>query len=294
LLPIKLTLSGGIGNQLFQLCAGIYLENFIDRKVIYDVSNLKKIKTAVPGNYTRQLEISDLILDNQLITSRYPIRFDSASRLLRRVLNSHSVVIEKDPTYDALAKVNKQTTAVFGYFQSAAIVNSAWPILKARFAESSKFEYLITSEKVNRIALHMRFGDYSDDPATKSVHGFTSKSYFERAIKSHNSEAGSESKVLVITDNQSKAEDFFDGTYNKFNLKFVSNPNPIHDLIEISRSAHVVMTNSTFSWWGAWIASKIHSSSVIYPRPWFADKSDPELPIYVNNWVGFKREFTVS
>jgi len=292
LLPIKLTLAGGLGNQLFQLSAGIYLEEKIGRKVIYDISNLTLKPKAEIGNYTRKFEIRELVLDTQTIKSRYPLRADYPVRFIRRIINPNSVIIERDPNFDALERVTGKTTAVYGYFQNASIVNQAWPVLKSRLKHSSEFASLVNSEKVARIAIHLRFGDYSDDPRTKSVHGLTSTKYFEQAINLIQANETSDTPILVITDDQAQAAGFINRFGGLSNVQIISNPNPIDDLAEMCRSSHVVITNSTFSWWGGWIANKIHQSTIIYPRPWFADKSDPDLPIYVNDWTGLKREFS--
>ena len=292
MLPIKLTLAGGLGNQLFQLSAGIYLEEKIGRKVIYDVSNLTTKPKAEIGNYTRKFEIKELVLDSQTIKSRYPLRPDFPLRFIRRIVNPSSVIIEGDPVNDVLERVNGKTTAVYGYFQNSSIVNQAWPVLKSRLNHSSEFASLVNSEKVERIAIHLRFGDYSDDPRTKSVHGLTSTKYFEQAIDLLKLNESCDLPILVVTDDQTKATDFIKGLSDLSNTQIVSNYNPIDDLAEICCSSHVVITNSTFSWWGGWIANKIHKSKVIYPRPWFADERDPQLPIYVSDWTGLKREYS--
>ena len=292
MLPIKLTLAGGVGNQLFQLSAGIYLEEKLGRKVVYDFSNLTTQPKAEIGNYTRKFELEELMHVSQTIKSQYPFRADYPVRFIRRILNPNSVIIETNPNFDALNQVNAKTTAIYGYFQRASIVNESWPILKSRLQKSPKFSSLVDSERVNRIAIHLRFGDYSDDPRTKSFHGLTSTKYFEHAINLLRSRESLDTPILVITDDQIQAADFISRLSYSSNMEIISNPNPIDDLTEICRSSHVVTTNSTFSWWGGWIANKVHSSKVIYPRPWFADNADPELPIYVSDWTGLKREFS--
>ena len=291
MLPIKLTLAGGLGNQLFQLSAGIYLEEKIGRKVIYDISNLTTKPKAELGNYTRKFEIKELVLDSQTIESRYPLRADYPVRFIRRIVNPDSVIIERDPYFDVLERVTSKTTAIYGYFQNASIVNHAWPVLKSRLRYSSEFASLVNSEKVARIAIHLRFGDYSDDPKTKSIHGLTSISYFKQAINLMQLNESFGAPILVITDDQAQAAGFINRIGGSANVQIISNPNPIDDLSEMCRSSHVVLTNSTFSWWGGWIANKIHQSKIIYPRPWFADNTDPELPIYVSDWTAMKREF---
>jgi hypothetical protein len=292
LLPIKITLAGGLGNQLFQLSAGVYLEEKLGREVFYDFSNLMKQSKSEVGNYTRKFEIEELILGNKSISSRYPLRADYAVRFVRRTINPSSVIIESGPNFDVLSQVTDKTTAVYGYFQSAKTVNDSWPILKSKLEQSPRYGSLVNSKWIDRIAIHLRFGDYSDDPKTKSVHGLTSIKYFEKAIHLVMLNESSKTPILVVTDDQAKAKDFIGRFKELSDIEIISNPDPIDDLTELCRSSNVVITNSTFSWWGGWIANKVHGSNVFYPRPWFADETDPELPIYVNNWTKIKREFS--
>ena len=289
--PIKITLSGGLGNQLFQLSAGIYLEEKLGRKVIYDICNLTTQQKAEVGNYTRKLEIEELILDSPTITRRYSSMIDYPVRFINKIVNSKSVIMERHPNFDVMEQVNDKTKAVYGYFQSASIVNEAWPILESRLKNSLKFASLIGSERVTRIAIHLRFGDYSDDPRTKSVHGLTSTKYFDQAIDAITLKDLNDIPILIVTDNRTRATNFIDGLSALGDVQIISNTNPMDDLAEICRSSHVVTTNSTFSWWGGWIANKVHDSKVVYPRPWFADISDPDLPIYVSYWTGIQRDF---
>jgi len=43
----------------------------------------------------------------------------------------------------------------------------------------------------------------------------------------------------------------------------------LHDLYLMSRARHHIICNSTYSWWGAWLA-KHPSQEVIMPDRWFA------------------------
>ena len=83
-------------------------------------------------------------------------------------------------------------------------------------------------------------------------------------------------KVMVITDNIKEArktlgEDF----------EYVSNT-PIVDFYLMTRADYLVMSNSTFSWWGAWLSR----AKTIAPLNWyggeFKDCSTKDL--YCNNW----------
>jgi hypothetical protein len=57
----------------------------------------------------------------------------------------------------------------------------------------------------------------------------------------------------------------------------------------MSLASHLIMANSSFSWWAAWLGDS-EVRTVIYPRPWidFRFINDRDLPL--PNWIGLGRE----
>jgi hypothetical protein len=49
-------------------------------------------------------------------------------------------------------------------------------------------------------------------------------------------------------------------------INLVSNNSNLYDLCLMSMCDKHIISNSTFGWWGAWLAD---SSTVCYPDPWF-------------------------
>jgi len=289
-----LTLSGGLGNQLFQLSAGLYIEKKLDRKVFYNTSNLRKTTISQVGNYTRKFEIEELIPNDQRFHTKIPIRLDLPRRIVSRVINPDITLIESGPQDNVLSKIKDNTISVRGYYQNSQIVEYVWPELLSRFSQSRNFGDLVNSKRVDRIAIHLRFGDYSEDPKTRATHGLTGPTFFAKSIKQFVNEEGASSNLLVITDDIRQAKKFTESFKTNLTFEYLSSENPLADLRAISRSSHVITSNSTFSWWGAWLAHKSHYAKVIYPRPWFADESDPDLPIYVPEWIPNNRGYFIN
>ena len=215
-------------------------------------------------------------------------------RLVSRLIKPETVLIEAGPGDDVLKKISKGTVSIYGYYQNVRIVETMWPDLLARFSQSKDFSELVGTKIVNRIALHLRFGDYSDDPKTRASHGLTESTFFSKSIEQLIKNEGASGNILVITDDINKASKFVATLRTSASIECVSSANPISDLLAISQSSHVITSNSTFSWWGAWLAYKLHDAKVVYPRPWFADESDPDLPIYVPQWISRKREYLAN
>lgn len=58
-----------------------------------------------------------------------------------------------------------------------------------------------------------------------------------------------------------------------------------HDLAVLSRCDHFIISPSTFSWWGAWLASN-PQKAVVAPRPWFGPKMNHDCrDIVPSSWI---------
>jgi hypothetical protein len=290
-LPIRLILSGGLGNQLFQISAGIFIKDQLKFDVNYDASNLLGRIKSDPGNYTRHLEISELLEDPNLVTKKPHWFVDQLLTRYKRTFRKPFYVFENSPFDRPLQMVNQNTRGVYGFFQDANIVNLTWDSLLLRMKKSEKFSPLVSAGKLDRIAIHIRFGDYSDDPGTKRIYGLTKQSYYFAALENLAKQNASVDSLVIVTDNAAKAETYLSGINFPGQIQYISNSTAIEDLMEIARSAYVITSNSTFSWWGGWVAHRLHGSKIIYPRPWLADKTNPDLPIYVDEWQAIERDF---
>jgi hypothetical protein len=60
--------------------------------------------------------------------------------------------------------------------------------------------------------------------------------------------------------------------------------NGFEDLRLMSRCAHHIIANSTFSWWGAWL-NPSPDKIVVAPKRWFADESIDSSDLLPESWV---------
>ena len=83
-------------------------------------------------------------------------------------------------------------------------------------------------------------------------------------------------KVVVITDNINKAKK----TIGE-NFEYVSNT-PIIDFYLLTRADYLIMGNSTFSWWGAWLSG----AKTIAPLNWYSGEfaDCPTKDLYCKEW----------
>ena len=134
-----------------------------------------------------------------------------------------------------------------------------------------KYPFLLN----NTVSIHVRRGDYVHLP---NHYPIQSVEYYQRAYEI----IGDKNiNVVIVSDDISWCKENL--SFN--NTHFIENETNITDLYIMSLCKHNIMSNSTFSWWGAWLNNN-PNKKVIQPSNWFG----PSLPlspdeIYCENWI---------
>jgi hypothetical protein len=123
------------------------------------------------------------------------------------------------------------------------------------------------------ISLHIRRGDYVTNPN----HPTQDMEYYEKALSNFENEP-----VIIFSDDPSwcKGQELF--TSDRFSIS--ENNTTEFDLCLMTMCKYHIIANSSFSWWGAWLAK---SKKVVAPSNWFggscANKSPKDM--YCKGWV---------
>jgi Glycosyl transferase family 11 len=184
--------------------------------------------------------------------------------------------------------VRKRGNFLVGYFQSYLFLSEP-----NKFEEFSRIELLAESDTFRKmrerldgedpILIHVRLGDYKFEQGF----GVLPSSYFLQAYSQFSLE-GSEQPIWVFSDENDLARYLLEDLPSK-NLELV-NTSPLlpAETLELMRGFDkYVISNSTFSWWGAFLSHK-SNAKVIFPTPWFESSPDP-LSLHPNNWLGINR-----
>ena len=169
---------------------------------------------------------------------------------------------------------------LYGYYQSPKYFDHIKDEIKSDFTFSEEveslcsemFETIKDGKKV--IALHIRRTDYTVNPN----HPLQPMEYYELALKHFDKNTN----LLVFSDDPEwcqQQELFADDSI------MISQGNDADiDLCLISKCNYHIIANSSFSWWGAWLAD---SEQIIAPIKWFAndtaDKSVKDMSF--GNWL---------
>jgi len=124
------------------------------------------------------------------------------------------------------------------------------------------------------ISLHVRRGDYLNNPN----HPVQRMEYYEKALEQFEDDHS----VLIFSDDPDwceKQELFSDDRF------FISQGgDPVADLCIMTLCNYHIIANSSYSWWGAWLAN---SEKTVAPKNWFAGECarHDTKDLYCENWI---------
>lgn len=279
---IQVVLDGGLANQLFQRAAAFVVARRTGADVKLNPTWLGTGRRL--GVTPRSLEIPLSSQDES--RGRLPGR--TLVNLVRRSPATPGLhwIVESAPDDDALARVDSQTRLVFGFHQRAGNVEEVWDEMVAYLAGDARSAPMVQTPCSGRIVVHVRLGDYVSNPSAARTHRVPEPEYYVGAIGRLIDE-GLPAEVTLVSDEPEKALAMVrsGGLGPEVSISASRGSTGWADLATISAAAGVVMSNSSYSCWGAYVASRMHDAAVIYPRQWFADPQLPAPPLLLPDWV---------
>lgn len=169
----------------------------------------------------------------------------------------------REPGFDYHLATIKGPADLVGYLQSERYFTHCADEVRALFAPAPALHAALNARygaalARNPCSLHIRRTNYLKNPNFAHL---CDGDYFERAIASF----GADMHFLVFSDDIDWCRTRFRGE----RFEFVSNARDIEDFFLMSLCSHHVISNSSFSWWAAWLGANPHKQ-VIAPQAWFA------------------------
>ncbi len=265
---VYIELNGRIGNNLFQIAAGASYakrHNLEFCAVCHDGYYLPEPDNCYIKDYVKQFKTNIL----------RKIRIKEG-----RPQEECYYYYEKDGNYHPIPF--HENILLYGVFHSykyfdAELVRELYAISpQEREYINSKYGHILKSGEVTSI--HVRRGDYYRQPHKYPV---STMSYFNKAIDY----IGKDKKYLILSDDIDWCKQHFIGD----NFYFSDYEKPVIDLYIQTLCTNNIISNSTFSWWGAWLNAN-PGKIVICPDPWFgrAFKSNNTKDLIPDNWIQIK------
>ena len=279
---------GGLGNQLFQFIAGYVLakKNKINLRINIDRFN----------SYDKQFELDRFPEIYKLNIPKIKknkfwkiLKISGIYKIINFLLLLDKQEFEKSPfifNRDLLKKKIVKNVSIVGFFQSEKyFIHYKKIVLKllrfSKIKDKLHQKYLNLINNKNSVAIHIRRGDYLNDPKVRHIHGILGSDYYKKSI-SYIKKKVKNPLFFIFSDDIELVKKTFSFFNNKKYI-FIDTKSPINDLYLMSNCKHFIIANSTFSWWGAWL-SKNKRKIVCAPKRWLRVRiSTPD--IIPESWI---------
>lgn len=286
---------GGLGNQMFQIAFAKRLSLELNEDIYLDVSAYNKYKirdfsisNLQVSNSLKYIEDAELTNNSTLFIKStqkaYHIYQKIAKELTNidkfgkypfKLLSQKGLYFNFDRYYYDIYPANTRIKSIYGYFQSekyfqkfkSCIIKD----LRVKTPITKNEKFLIDEiSSCNAVGVSMRLGD---DYINSSSLNVCKEDYYYKGmdyIYSKNKDA----VFYIFSDCIDRVKEQY-----KFNypVRYIEGFNDYESLRLLYSCKHFVISNSSFSWWGAYL-SKYTDKIVVAPNRWYNDsKESPDI-----------------
>ena len=301
---VTLHLTGGLGNQLFQLAAALNLNDYLPFSIEWILGRPRLNQKRLPQidcyelpseirlmHKTRDTLIARKVLGYllrsgiaprgmELFTTYKKISTFLGSFIISLHFREFKWISASNRLGYSDIKLSKRSHLV-GYFQSFRYTEDVRVIEIMRRLHARDFSsyqsYVALSLVEKPLVVHVRLADYFNE----STFGILSKEYYSESITKH-WDSESYRKIWLFSDEPEKAIDWIPDKFRKSVRIFGDVEGCVVKTLEVMRLGHgYVIANSSFSWWGARLSHNL-TAIVTAPTPWFKAQTEPEYLIPPN------------
>jgi len=284
---IGVRLQGRLGNQLFQYAFILAAQKKLNCSFYIDQSEWQ---SSVDDYFVKIRRPHFKMLTRLFRIKGYKSIFNFHLRRLyfyriKKLLKLHMVVYNNFEIRAADVPIEDRTLYV-GYFQSEDFFSDIREHIREKFRLKQKFteifenKYADLYRKNKVVSVHIRRTDYKNLGNLKLGGDDLSLplQYYKTALSKFD---GEDVHFIFVSDDTGFVKENFDHIVNKT----ISEDNEIMDFQHLLNANSCIISNSTFSWWGAWLNS--NPNKVIYaPRYFMGWRLKQAVPadIYPEGW----------
>lgn len=270
---IKLIITGGLGNQMFEYAAARSLAIKQNTSVAIDLYSLQKRTKATLRDF--ELNVFDInasiisSTSNRIAVKTFGIlKSKTTGHRFLKILNIFRD--EKAQFYDNEFEKLSNNTTLFGYFQNEIYFKSISDQLREdfRFNTPLKDKNLSIQHEIEQkesISIHIRRGDYTKSNSNLPTLDTT---YYKKSIEYIISKIENP-YFYIFSDEIDWVKENLDLKYlNHTFIDWNKNEDSYIDMQLMSLCKSNIIANSSFSWWGAWL-NKNPEKLVIAPHNWY-------------------------
>jgi len=281
-MTIRIKLSGGLGNQMFQFATGYS----IARKYNVELSlDLKRFTRRQDHNGFELQKVFDVYTKVKFLDNPLRFRFINFKEVLNKIDITYHNFNEPQFQYtDKILDIPKHTK-LNGYWQSELYFKGYAREIKKIFSFSkqlNKKNSLIANKIIqnNSISIHVRRGDYLLQK--NNNHNVDLKKYYFKAIE-NTSKFYNKPRYFIFTDDPLWVTENFTLDYSFEVVDINDGAESFLDMYLMSLCKSNIIANSSFSWWGAWLNN--NKDKIVYaPKNWFKDNKICTNDLIPNSW----------
>jgi len=274
-LALEVKFAGGLGNQLFQYATArrLALRNHV-RYLLFNADNYRNEslnrrfeleKLRVKGKTLRNTRVKNIFAPNARLN-----RLATAAGLHKRIDEGPFVIRPLDRELGFFSSLH-------GFWQSEEYFRDIRSSLLEELVPRNVPAYPAWVRNASTVGIHVRRTDYLDEPR----YGFLGKEYYRKAIDLIAKKVDNPFFVF-FSDDLAWCEMEFGNDFHYMKDSDWSAPH-LH-LHLMSKCAHQIIANSSFSWWGAWLNDN-QSKIVVRPSRPFREPSLLHASHYPAGWL---------
>ena len=264
---LQIGYNGRLGNQLFQYAACYAIAKNLNVDFVIPLNNETNIKEDGCWDHT----------NNKWIP--YNFRMYEGFNITAPQQNCPPLKTFSEPHFHYTSEFDsiQDNTSIQGYYQSEKYFLSCKEDILKEFTFKSEIldqalNFITPLKEKEVVAIHIRRGDNIVNPNFPLI----SMDYIQEAM---NQFTDKEYTFLVISDDIEYCKQVFpEGVhYSEGHSDYI-------DMCLMSLSDHNIISNSSFSWWGAYLNSN-PEKKVIAPNSWFKNPEVNTQDLIPENWV---------
>lgn len=266
---IVVRLSGGLGNQLFQIAAGLLAANrsgicsiCLDARYISNYETKRNLESGFIFEHFKNVKLGTLNIFLISCATRFRV-----ARILDKRIGSFAFIGSSEMLSN-LDSSRLKNILLDGYFQDplvASFLKSQGDIFDKLTKSYKNLKDMLPKAYVEYVAVHIRRGDYVFSKNASKVFKTILLDYYRSAVNGF----PSNTKFIIFGDDAETRSTFSDeiGGLDAASLGL----NLSEEFMLLAMADHYVIANSTFSWWASYLGYN-ESKRVIAPRNWYMDK----------------------